>query len=55
MKKQNEQFEKNIASLIKSTDEQQIPSGNFTNTLIDEALKEPPNNQDRRQERNLSM
>ena len=49
MKKHNEQFEKNIARLIKSTREQQIPSENFTHNLIEEALKELPNDPSRRQ------
>ena len=55
MKKQNEQFEKNIARLVKSTSESQIPSENFTNNLIDEALKELPKNQPGRQKRSTTM
>ncbi len=49
MKKHNEQFEQNIARLVKSTGENQIPSENFTQNLIDEALKELPQNQPQRQ------
>jgi Ca-activated chloride channel family protein len=55
MKKHNEQFEKNIARLIKSTSESKIPSENFTNNLIDEALKKLPENQPRRQKRSTIM
>ncbi len=55
MKKHNEQFEKNISRLVKSTRESQIPSESFTNNLIDEALKELPKDQSRRQKRNITM
>ena len=53
MKKHNEQFEKNIARLVKSTGDQQIPSENFTNNLIEEALKELPKKQTRRERSNI--
>ncbi|MDH4202526.1 MAG: von Willebrand factor type A domain-containing protein [Phycisphaerae bacterium] len=55
MKKHNEQFEKNIARLVKSTGEQQIPSEHFTNDLIEEALKGLPKDQPRRQKRSTIM
>lgn len=55
MKKQNEQFEKNISRLVKSTCQSQIPSENFTNNLIDEALQELVPDQARRQKRSIFM
>lgn len=55
MKKHNEQFEKNISRLVKTTGQSQIPSENFTNSLIDEALKEIQTGQPGRQKRSLVM
>lgn len=49
MKKTNEQFEKNIARLVKLTGDSQNPSEHFTDTLIESALRELPQAQPRRQ------
>jgi len=51
MKKKNEQFEKNIARLVKLTGDSQNPSEHFTDTLIESALRELPQAQPRRQKR----
>jgi len=55
MKKHSKQFEKNISRLVKITGQSQIPSENFTSSLIDEALKELQTAQPGRQKRSLIM
>lgn len=49
MKKTNAQFEKNIARLVKLAGDSRTPSEQFTDTLIDAALRELPQAQPGRQ------
>ena len=55
MKKQTEQFENNISRLLKTGRESKMPSQEFTNNLIDEALNELKTDQDRRQKRSKAI
>ncbi|MHC4287972.1 MAG: vWA domain-containing protein, partial [Planctomycetota bacterium] len=55
MKKHNEQFENNISRLLKTGRESNMPSEEFTQNLVDDALTELKTDQDRRQKRSNVM